>query len=102
MGLSKKDARTREQKEKAAKGIKVETTAAGVPKKAAKPMIQCTVCKAMIIASMPVSLRECVLFPPAAWLVSSRADALASRISHCNKHPKVTPAECFPGATLAP
>ncbi|TNY19478.1 hypothetical protein DMC30DRAFT_400281 [Rhodotorula diobovata] len=78
MGLSKKDARTREQKEKAAKGIKVETTAGGVPKKAAKPTIQCTVCRAEIIASMPVSLRD-----------------------HAGKHPKVAPSACFPGATIA-
>ena len=42
-------------------------------------MIVCTVCKASIIASMPVSLRD-----------------------HANKHAKNTPAECFPGATIAP
>ena len=51
----------------------------GIPKKAPKPVIICTVCKASIIASMPVSLRD-----------------------HATKHPKQTAAECFPGATIAP
>ncbi|GAA6044406.1 hypothetical protein JCM8097_002744 [Rhodosporidiobolus ruineniae] len=74
----KKDLRNREQKKKAAEGTLVETTKGGVVKKAAKPMISCTVCKQEIIASMPVSLRD-----------------------HCNKHPKVSPADCFPGATIA-
>ncbi|GAA5898649.1 hypothetical protein JCM5296_005950 [Sporobolomyces johnsonii] len=78
LGLSKKDARTREQKKKAEAGIKVDTTAGGVVKKAAKTQIQCTVCKAMLIESMPVILRD-----------------------HANKHPKQTPQECFPGATIA-
>ncbi|ORY80265.1 hypothetical protein BCR35DRAFT_352587 [Leucosporidium creatinivorum] len=79
MGLSKKDARTREQKKKEADGVKVATTAGGVVKKAPKPMITCTVCKASIIATMPVSLRD-----------------------HANKHAKVKPEECFPGAVIAP
>ncbi|GAA5997991.1 uncharacterized protein JCM10292_002247 [Rhodotorula paludigena] len=78
MGLSKKDARTRQQKAAAANGTKVETTAGGVVKKAEKPKIACTVCKQEIIASMPISLRD-----------------------HANKHPKVAPSVCFPGATIA-
>ncbi|KAM0750417.1 hypothetical protein T439DRAFT_326389 [Meredithblackwellia eburnea MCA 4105] len=78
MGLSKKDARTREQKQKEKEGIKVQTTAGGVPKKAPKEQIVCTVCKASLIKSMPVILRD-----------------------HANKHPKVKPEECFPGAKIA-
>ncbi|GAA5920707.1 hypothetical protein JCM1841_004945 [Sporobolomyces salmonicolor] len=91
VGLSKKDARTREQKKKAEAGIKARPALRSPPlictsirkltsvvKKAAKAQIQCTVCKAMFIASMPVILRD-----------------------HANKHPKQTPQECFPGATIA-
>ncbi|GAA5864115.1 hypothetical protein JCM8547_005139 [Rhodosporidiobolus lusitaniae] len=78
MGLSKKDARNREQKKAAANGTKIETTAGGVIKKQPKEMIVCTVCKQSLIKSMPVILRD-----------------------HAAKHAKNTPAECFPGATIA-
>lgn len=54
----------------------------------------------MIIASMPVSLREYVRFslPPRV----GRELTLPSCNSHAGKHPKVAPADCFPGATIAP
>ncbi|KAL8278217.1 hypothetical protein RQP46_009390 [Phenoliferia psychrophenolica] len=78
MGLSKKDARTREQAAKEKAGTKVEVGAGGVPKKAPKPMIDCTVCKKSLIMTASVTLRD-----------------------HANTHPKVTPAACFPGAVIA-
>ncbi|GAA5947027.1 hypothetical protein JCM3765_002121 [Sporobolomyces pararoseus] len=79
VGLSKKDARSREQKKKEELGIKVETTKGGVVKKAPKATIQCTVCKGSFIESMPIILRD-----------------------HAAKHEKLkTPQECFPGATIA-
>ncbi|GAA5837810.1 hypothetical protein JCM5353_002972 [Sporobolomyces roseus] len=59
--------------------FQIETTKGGVVKKAPKTQIQCTVCKSMFIESMPVILRD-----------------------HAAKHEKLkTPAECFPGATIA-
>ncbi|GAA6018792.1 hypothetical protein JCM10207_005580, partial [Rhodosporidiobolus poonsookiae] len=58
MGLSKKDARTRQQKLATANGTRVETTAGGVVKKPEKAKIACTVCKQEIVASLPVSLRD--------------------------------------------
>ncbi|KAI5477581.1 hypothetical protein MNV49_006067 [Pseudohyphozyma bogoriensis] len=79
MGLSKKDQRNREHKAAEKAGTKVQTTAGGVPKKAPKEQIVCTVCKASLIASMPIVLRD-----------------------HAGKHPKVAPQDCFPGATIAP
>jgi hypothetical protein len=74
MGLSKKDARTREQKAAVKAGTAVPTTAGGVVKKAEKAKIQCTVCKAELIASMPVVLREYVLLDIMPCLQIIRAD----------------------------
>ncbi|SCZ91330.1 BZ3500_MvSof-1268-A1-R1_Chr1-2g01338 [Microbotryum saponariae] len=79
MPASKKDIRKNEQKKKEALGIKLDTTAGGVLKKAPKAMLTCTVCKQQLVASMPIMLRDHAV----------------------NKHPKQTPNECFPGATIA-
>ncbi|GAA5922477.1 uncharacterized protein JCM15063_003315 [Sporobolomyces koalae] len=105
MGLSKKDARTREQKKKEEMGIKVDTTKGGVVKKAPKTQIQCTVCKSMLTESMPIILRdhgksteESIPLVIRGFLVTDPYYLVTSAAKHSKLK---TPAECFPGATIA-
>ncbi|KAJ3240814.1 hypothetical protein HDU81_002667 [Chytriomyces hyalinus] len=74
MGQSKKDLRNRKNKVLEAQGLRVQLTHSGVPVKPAKPTFPCSICK----APMP---------------------SMFDTVSHMNKHPKNTYADCFPGLT---
>lgn len=42
-------------------------------------MVSCSVCKGSFIGNQPITLRD-----------------------HAGKHPKILPADCFPGSVVAP
>ena len=58
MPQSKKDMRNKENKKLEAAGLKVPLTKSGVPVKPAREMKQCTICKAELVASASVGLKQ--------------------------------------------